>query len=390
MNYVDFLFESENMTDEILIRLTLWGVRGSIPTPLTDQQLRCKQANLLKHVLDEILAAGSVEKLFGKNPTIDTLQKYIDGLGLPLAGTYGGNTTCFEIQMEDSPLCIVDAGSGIRALGDMIIKQRLMNKKNLNPLSKENSTFRRINLFLTHYHWDHIQGFPFFAPAFMDKVQIRFYGKDSSTLPLDEVLRGQQASHYFPVLWKDLPCRKECIELGRDGGCVELGNARVLYAELDHPGGSFGYAFEIEDKKVAIVADAEPIDILSKSIQKLAKDCTFMYWDGQYLPEEYSGDVGFPRHGWGHGTYEHGIECALMLGVKCMMIGHLEPKRDDFGVKELERRALNFRDEQLQLPKNRGKKLDIVIAQEGMAIEISKKNIHIHNPNGQRRNFSLV
>lgn len=357
-------------SSEIVLRLKMWGVRGSIPTPLTDEEVRYKQARLLEHVLQEIRTAGTVEKVFGKEQDVNALLNYLNQLGLPLAGTFGGNTSCFEIQAIESPLCVVDAGSGIRLLGEALLK-RFFEGKTLNPLSLRESAKKEVNLFLTHYHWDHIQGFPFFPLAFMRGLEIKFYGKNSSTVQLDDVLRGQQASHYFPVSWKDLPCVKGCYELPRfNPQALQLGEVIVTYSELDHPGGSFGYAFEARGKKVAIVGDSEHREIPPPNTMQLSKNASAIYWDAQYLPEEYRGEVGMSRYGWGHGTYEYGIKCALDSNVCCVILGHHEPNRNDFKMKDMEKRACAFRDEQLRLSKYKGKKLELFLAQEGAIVEV--------------------
>lgn len=354
----------------LVLRLKMWGIRGSIPAPLTDAELKQKQARLLDFVVREIKAVGGIEKVFGKHPDITTYLKYVQNLDLPLGGTYGGNTSCFEIQAIDSPLCVVDAGSGLRLLGESLLK-KFFRGESLNPLSDGERAKKELNLFLTHYHWDHIQGFPFFPPAFMKDVQIKFYGKNSSTLQLDEVLRGQQESHYFPVSWKDLPCVKECYELPRfNPQAIQIGEVTVTYHELDHPGGSFGYAFEAGGRKIAIVGDSEHREIPPPNAIRLSQNASAIYWDAQYLPEEYRGEMGMSKYGWGHGTYEFGIQCALKAGVCCLILGHHEPTRDDFKIKELEGRAMRYLDQQLQLKANKDRRLEIVIAQEGAEVEI--------------------
>ena len=137
-------------------------------TPLRQQQAR---------VIEAIQRQGGIERLFGKDVNETKVQEFLRNQPLSVSGTYGGDTTCLEVQARDSPLIMIDSGSGIRKLGKILI-QRLFSDQNLNPLDSDLNRKREVHLFLTHYHWDHIQGFPFFDPAFIsgdNKLKIYFY-----------------------------------------------------------------------------------------------------------------------------------------------------------------------------------------------------------------------
>jgi len=330
------------MTDTDSLVIKYWGVRGSVPAPLTSKEV--------------------TEKVNGIN----------NNPCLPPIGTYGGNTTCIEVQAKDSPLMVIDAGTGIRELGNSLMG-KIFAGENLNPLSSNEKTKKDIHLFFTHYHWDHLQGFPFFAPTFLsgDKaVKIHFYGKQDARQRLSEVLKGQQQYPNFPVEWEDIACEKEYRELGRmNPSPILLGKENpviIEYRELDHPDRSFGYSFEVNGKKFACATDTEHRDIVDPNVLFLAKDADVLYYDGQYTPEEYCGKAGFPRVRWGHSTYEWGVKSALAANAKKLVLGHHEPSRDDFGLKALGERAKIFRDEQLKLPDNKGKKLEVEMAYEGL------------------------
>ena len=329
------------MTEDSSLVIKYWGVRGSIPAPLTTREV--------------------IEKVSGIN----------NNPCLPPIGTYGGNTTCIEVQAKDSPLMIIDAGTGIRELGNSLLKN-LFSSKNLNPLSSNKETKKDIHLFFTHYHWDHIQGFPFFAPAFMpgdNKVNIHFYGKRDARQRLSAVLEGQQQYPNFPVEFGDMACDTEYRELGRMNlSPIKLPNSQVIieYRELDHPDRSFGYSFEVNGKKFACATDTEHRDIVDPSISFLAKNADVLYYDAQYTPEEYAGEKGPHKVRWGHSTYEWGVKTALATNTKTLVLGHHEPSRDDLGLKEIEYRATNFLNKQLELPENKDKKLKVIMAYEGL------------------------
>lgn len=351
-----------------------WGLRGSIPSPLTIEQIREKETALIK----KIAADGGVEKLFGAEPDAKKIGDYLDSLPLSLSGTYGGDTTCIEIQVKDSPLIMIDAGTGARNLGKVLLG-RLFGAKNLNPLNSVEKHNKDVYLFFTHYHWDHLQGFPFFAPGFLPgglRVNIHFYGKSNTRQRLSEVLAGQQEYPNFPVVWEDMPCNKNCVELGRlEPNCVQVGEAKVTYQELTHPDSVFAYKIEAAGKKIVCATDTEHKDTPDPRLVNLAKGADILYYDCQYTPEEYVGTPGtltgaLTKFDWGHSTYEWAVKNALAAGVKTVVLGHHEPMRDDFRLEEIMARALAFRDEQVKLPQNEGKTLEVIMGYQGLEQKI--------------------
>lgn len=358
------------MDRDPVMRITYWGVRGSIPSPLTTAQIQEKETALLKR----IIADGGLEKLFGANPQPEVIRAYLETLPFSLSGTYGGDTTCVEIQTKDSPLIIIDAGTGARALGQTLLG-RLFSGNNLNPLNHNAETARDIHLFFSHYHWDHVQGIPFFGPAFIageKQVRMNFYGKADARQRLSDVLKGQQEYPSFPVVWEDMPCGKEYHELSRMTPAeIHLGESTVRNQELTHPDSVFAYAITVGDRKFVFATDTEHKDRPDPRLVQLARDADILYYDSQYTSEEYDGDpksvAGLPaKIDWGHSTYEWAVRNALAANVHTVVLGHHEPRRDDFKLEELLGRAIAFRDAQLQLPAHTGKQLQVVLAYQGM------------------------
>jgi len=358
--------------ENISLSIKYWGVRGSVPTPLTTKEIRFKEQELIKRIIKD----GGTDKLF-KNTEDDSIQEYLSNLEPSLSGTYGGDTTCVEIQAKDSPLIVIDAGSGIRGLGrDVLV--RLFSGKNLNPLNTDEKSKKDIHLFFSHYHWDHLQGFPFFGPSFIpggNKVNIHFYGKRDARQRLSEVLAGQQQYPNFPVVWGDMPCvdsDNQYHEVRRtEPSFIELGKAKVLFQELTHPDAVLAYSVEVNGKKFTFASDTEHKDGPDPRLVKLAKDADALYYDAQYTPEEYKGDPksltgGLPKFDWGHSTYEWAIKNALASNVKTIVLGHHEPLRDDFGLETLLERAINFKEDMLKLPEHNGKQLNVTLAYQGM------------------------
>lgn len=363
------------MEENPSMKIIYWGVRGSIPSPPNTEQIRAKEIALLQTIHKE----GGIEKLFGTNPSNEAIKDYLEKLPLSISGTYGGNTTCVEIQARDSPLIMIDSGTGARELGYKLKERLFSETKNLNPLNSLGKFKRVIHLFLTHYHWDHIQGFPFFDPAFIpvdDSVYIHIYGKKDEKLRLSDILAGQQQYHYFPVVWKDMPFTKNYHELDMlSPRPIKIGKVRVTYQTLTHPGFVFAYAFEINGKKFVFATDNELTDTpdprLVKRLTKLSRNADILYFDSQYDPEGYIGDPNsvtgeLPKIGWGHSTYEWAVKHAIAANVATLVLGHHEPRRNDFEIEKILTRAIEFRDEQLNLPTNESKKLDIVLASEGL------------------------
>lgn len=287
------------MSDGLSMVVNYWGIRGSVPSPLTSEQVIDKDAALIARLIQD----GGTTELFGDPVQPEKIRAYLKGLPLSLAGTYGGDTTCVEIQARDSPLIIIDAGTGARLLGNALFGRIFSGNKSVNPLNDNELTKKDIHIFFTHYHWDHLQGFPFFGPGFTSLFDIHFYGKADTRGRLSEVLAGQQQYPNFPVEWRDMPCvvsDKQYHELGRmTPSPIKIGNAVVSYIELDHPDRVFGYAVQVDGVKYAFATDTEHRDSPDPELVKLAKGARVLYYDAQYLPEEYKGEKGMHKFRWG-------------------------------------------------------------------------------------------
>jgi phosphoribosyl 1,2-cyclic phosphodiesterase len=363
-----------------------WGVRGSIPAPLDREQVREKQASLLREIIAKGGIAGALgfkdEKELkdlalqekGLEQVSSKIHEFLGTLPESVSGTYGGETTCVEIQAKDSPLMLIDSGSGARKLGNYLLS-RLFSGKHLNPLCEDESTKREIHLFLTHYHWDHLQGFPFFAPGFIavpdKKVDIKFYGKRDGRNPLSEVLKGQQEFPNFPVTWDDMPCTKDYTELGRlHDSALILGASKIRHQELTHPDAVFAYRIDCWGKSFVLATDTEHKDSPDPRLVNLAKNADVLYYDSQYSPDEYAGKKGMNRFDWGHSTYIWAVKNALAADVPLVILGHHDPGRSDGGLEDLLDQARAFAQTQLSLPENSEKSLEIRLAREGMELKL--------------------
>jgi len=235
---------------------------------------------------------------------------------LPVCGReferYGGNTTCIRIYREYAHrIAIIDAGTGIRNLGKEIIN---------NGISQN-----IINIFFSHFHWDHIQGLPFFAPAYNkdQRIGILAMGRREKIKDLKEIFSMQMQKEYFPIGLETMGAHFEFITYGDK---EKLFGAVVTAAPQHHlsVGGSYGFRVEDEAITLAVCTDVEHINGIDPNIVNLAKDADLLIHDGQYTAEEYK-----KYKGWGHSSYEHAVDVAIKANVKRLIITHHDPDHND-------------------------------------------------------------
>jgi phosphoribosyl 1,2-cyclic phosphodiesterase len=232
----------------------------------------------------------------------------------------GGNTSCVEVRSGATSL-IFDAGTGLRACGDALVREA--------P--------REVHLLLSHLHWDHIQGFPFFVPAYVPGTQLVVHGPcDQDTLR--ETLETQMRAPNFPVRFADL---RSHVELrGTQAGVTQhLGDFAVRAAALNHPGGVFAYRIESSDGVIVYSTDHEHGSAADARLVELAEGADILIYDAMYTPEEYRGEAGSSRLGWGHSTYEEAARVATAAGVNQLVLFHHDPSRTDDQVDALVCRA---------------------------------------------------
>lgn len=237
----------------------------------------------------------------------------------PSTVKYGGNTSCVSVKIDDD-LIILDAGSGIRLLG-----LDLMNNGFLKGSGK-------CSFFFSHVHWDHIQGIPFFLPAYIKGYKFDFYGSPNVHTTLEEVLAHQQQSLNFPVEFGEMPATFNFFDL-KDGESVKVGSATVTNRKLQHPGGVYAYRIDEGGKSLVYATDTEHYSVLDWRLVELAKDADILIYDCNFTPDEYAEKK---RIGWGHSTYEEGIKVVKEANVKALHMFHHDPMHsDDFLEKEI-------------------------------------------------------
>ena len=264
----------------------------------------------------------------------------------PTTVRYGGNTTCLEVRHAGSRL-IFDAGSGIRPLG-------------MEILEKGPNT---IHIFLTHFHWDHIQGFPFFPPLYDPEDQIKVVGPKQKDIDVQNLFAGQMGPIYFPVPFSVVAATMEFQHLN-DGG-YEVGGAVLDVIRVKHPSFVLGYRIRIGGQTICFIPDNE----IEGDIYPVAADwqrrfadfvqgADLLIHDSMYTEEEYGG-----RSGWGHSTFDQALRLAEDSGVKRLLFFHHDPTRADG---ELDTIVSRLRDGALA----RGSTVDLAAAAEGVDLKL--------------------
>ncbi len=269
---------------------------------------------------------------------------------------YGGNTSCVEVRLRGDSIIILDAGSGIRELGEHLLK---------------NNSCIAGHIFLTHFHWDHIQGLPFFAPAFSAGNRFTIYGYEDKEGKLGKILSDQMESIYFPVPLRKFGASIQFQPLKEGSYVIEDFHLKTVH--LNHPGNSIGYLITHRDKTVGYLTDNEfvsnsterehdshhgPLDEFNIKIIDTIRGADLIIIDAQYTKEEYE-----QKRGWGHSHYENVLDILLAADVKQVALFHHDPSHSDTIV---DRMVQNCQ----RIIEKRGQQLHCLGAQEGLEVHL--------------------
>jgi phosphoribosyl 1,2-cyclic phosphodiesterase len=270
---------------------------------------------------------------------------------------YGGNTPCVEMSVGGERL-IFDGGTGLKVLGDALMSQ--------SPVSA--------HLFFSHSHWDHIQGFPFFQPAFVKGNSFQLYGASAGDgTTVRNRLHDQMLHPNFPVPLQIMQAQLQFHDLN-SGENIQIGEITVENRPLNHPGGAIGYRIGWQDLVVAYATDTEHfLDRLDDNVLALAENADVLIIDATYTDEEYyhpqTGKVG-----WGHSTWQEAVKVARAAGVKQLVIFHHDPAHND---EFLDRVAVSVN---LALPNS-------ILAREGLVLSLASQSDSIPNRSCYGRTF---
>jgi phosphoribosyl 1,2-cyclic phosphodiesterase len=273
-----------------------WGTRGSLPVALTTSDLRAK------------LVAALVQAAGRRLDTPALARAFVEGeLDFPVSNTYGGNSSCVELETGGPDYVLCDLGSGARAFGNHVLATR-------------GPSGQRFHVFMSHVHWDHIMGFPFFMPAYIEGNHVRIYGGHAE---LEEAFRRQNAAPSFPVDFSRMGARIEFVRLEPDRD-YEIAGLSVRAKRQRHSGDSYGYRFARGGKVVVYSTDSEhKLDdrAVTQGFVDFFADADLVIFDAMYA----LADAISVKEDWGHSSNVVGVELCQLARAKHLCMFHHEP-----------------------------------------------------------------
>ena len=292
------------------MRVRFWGTRGSIPVALTVADIRDKLAQAL------VAASGRRFESYGEARAFAE-----QSLPFSVTHTFGGHTSCVELDTGHEEYFVCDMGSGARAFGEHV-------------LARQAGKPATVNIFMSHVHWDHIMGFPFFGPAYVKGMRIRIHGSHDI---LEKAFRIQQSAPCFPVPFDYLSAKIEFVKI-EPGRPVEVSGLKVTTQLQHHSGDSYGYRFEQGGRSIVYTTDSEhklEDRAQTESIVAFFRDADLVIFDAMYsLAEAIS-----VKEDWGHSSNVVGVELCQMARAKHLVLFHHEPANSDAAIEGLLRDA---------------------------------------------------
>jgi phosphoribosyl 1,2-cyclic phosphodiesterase len=284
-------------------RVRFWGTRGSLPVALTAAGVRLKLLAALRAARERPLATEA------------DLEQLLDGLPFAVTGTYGGHSSCVQLDTGGSDHFVCDMGSGLRPFGQAAMAQRV------------GGAAQTFHIFMSHLHWDHIMGLPFFVPAFVPGNRVVIYG---SHLELEAALRRQQDKPSFPVDFSIFGAKLEFVHL-EPGRRYEVAGVGVTSMLQRHSGDSYGYRFESQAKVVVYSTDSEHPLAQAEHTERfveLFRDADVVIFDAMYS----LADAISVKADWGHSSNIVGVELCQRAGARHLCLFHHEPVFDDVAI----------------------------------------------------------
>jgi phosphoribosyl 1,2-cyclic phosphodiesterase len=282
------------------MRIRFWGVRGSLPAPQLSGQIKSKISAVLERITaDDIASEKNREKFLAELPPW-------------IFGTVGGNTTCLSLALDDpKELIIFDCGSGIRELG---IAQSL-----------EKTKAQKYHIFFSHFHWDHLQGLPFFGPAYDPSISLDFYSPKTN---LEAVLNDQMIDPYFPIEMESMTSKRTFNKLSDPmSDPIEIQGAKISWKKMNHPGDCYSYKVEDGKHKFIFSTDTElSTEDFVKNEENTAyfQDADLLVIDSQYTLGE-----AIEKNNWGHNAFSMAVDFSANWGIKHLVLFHYDPAYDD-------------------------------------------------------------
>jgi phosphoribosyl 1,2-cyclic phosphodiesterase len=325
------------------MKVKYWGVRGSIPSSPPPEQM----ANAVERILIDFFQTGHSQA--------SQVKEYIQKNHVTKLGGFGTATTCAAVESDNGAQIIIDGGSGIRMLGEDLMK-------GLSAKGKGN-----IHIFLTHFHWDHMIGLPFFVPMFVAGNRINFYAVQDD---LEELVKGVFRRPYFPVAFEALPSSVHFHQL-QPRKPIQIDDFSVTPYQLDHPDPCWGYRVECGKKSYAHCVDTEGTRITPEQLGPdlpLYQKADLMYFDAQYTLPELA-----EKSNWGHSAAQIGLDIAFRESIKKVIFAHHDPRSFNDHVEQLKSETTDYyrwRMKQAETNRQKLPEVEWLYAYEGLIAEI--------------------
>ncbi len=319
------------------MRVRFWGTRGSIPVGLTAADIRDKLAGAL------LAAAGRKFESFAEAYSFAQQD-----LPFSLSSTFGGHTSCVELDTGDNEYYVCDMGSGARAFGAHV-------------LARQGGRPATVHVFMSHVHWDHVMGFPFFGPAYVPRTRLRIYGCHDI---LEHAFRRQQAPPGFPVPFEQLGATIEFVRL-EAGRTHEVRGLRVTPLLQRHSGDSYGYRFEHAGKSMVYSTDSEhKLEDRTETERFVGffRGADLVVFDAMYS----FADAVSVKADWGHSSNVVGVEICQMADARHLVLFHHEPANNDAAIEALLRDARRLE----ELTRGKRPPLQVSAAHDGLEIDL--------------------
>jgi len=321
-----------NKVNHDRIRLQFYGVRGSFPSGPDNSELEEKLFWIIKDTAHHQLNDD------------ESIRKYLQKLPLYRKNFVGSNTACIYLNVNGHHI-ILDAGSGIRRLGQCLMRREFGKGRG------------KAHIFLSHTHWDHIMGFPSFLPAFRSGNEITIYGVHSG---LEQRFSTQQEDEFFPVSLSAMGANIDFVQMRKEE-TINMGNIKITNTMLNHPGGSFAYRLEHQGKVVVYATDSEYKNLADEQLERYIQffhEADVLIFDAQFTIEE-----SLEKENWGHSTAIQGVNMARQAGAKNIYFFHHDPSYSDEKLQVMLEDAIAYQKKERALGN-----LNIALAREGLEI----------------------
>jgi phosphoribosyl 1,2-cyclic phosphodiesterase len=313
------------------MHIHFWGVRGSLPAPQLPSQIKSKISAILERLTPEDIASP------------ESRERFLSGLPPWLFGTVGGNSPCVAVRLDNQEdVLVFDAGSGIRELGI--------------SMAKEKPKPQQYHIFFSHFHWDHLQGLPFFNPAYDPSVTVDFYSPKPN---LETSLQGQMTSPYFPVHMEAMGSKKTFHTLTEP---VHIKGAVISYKKMNHPGDS--YSYKVSDGRSNFIYATDTELSASDFIKNEENTAYFANADLIVIDSQYTLGEAIEKYNWGHSAFSLAVDFAANWGIGHMVLFHHDPTYDDRKLFNILQSA-RWYTERLNI-----KGIKLTLAMEGMEIKL--------------------